>query len=220
MVRVAREAQGEADIILHIFDAARGWVAGDAEIADQLAKSGVPVVLVANKVDKADDVDAELAKAKAGRAYAAIVAISAQEGQNVDQLVNEIFARLPEGPQYYPDDIVSDQPDRFAVSEIIREKVLELTREEIPHSVAIDVERMAEDEDTGLIRIDASIYVERDSQKGIVIGQGGRMLKEIGTAARMDIETYFGGKTHLALWVKVREHWRAKDRSLREFGYE
>lgn len=222
MVRVAREAQGEADLVLHVFDVARGWTTGDAEIARELCKGKVPVVLVGNKVDRieASELDDRLAEARAGRAYAAVAAVSAQDKRNIDTLVQEIFARLPEGPQYYPDDIVSDQPDRFAVSELIREKVLELTRDEIPHSVAVDVDRMAEDEETELIRIDATIYVERDSQKGIVIGQGGRMLKEIGTAARLDIEGYFGGKVHLALWVKVREKWRAQDRSLREFGYE
>lgn len=220
MVKAAKETIQDADLVLQVFDAARGWTEADGEIAAEVARQGVQAVLVGNKVDVAPDIASTLEEARAAHGFAAAVAVSAKSGENLDRLVETVFSLLPEGPQFYPPDVVSDQPDRFAVAEMIREKVLDFTRDEIPHSVAIDVERMAEDEDSGLIRINATIFIERDSQKGIVIGQGGRMLKAIGTAAREDIEAYFGTKVHLALWVKVREHWRQLDRALRDFGYE
>ena len=151
--------------------------------------------------------------------FAEIIPISALEGQNVDRVVELIKDYMPEGPQYYPPDQVTDHPERFIVSELIREKALHLTREEVPHSIAVVVDKMEPMEHKDIIHIMATIIVERDSQKGIVIGKKGRMLKEIGKRARADIENLLGSKVFLELWVKVQKDWRNKISQLRDFGF-
>ncbi len=150
--------------------------------------------------------------------FAEVVPISATEGNNVDRLMNVLVDQMPEGPQYFPDDQVTDHPEYFIVSELVREKVLLLTRDEIPHSVAVVVDSMKRDENDK-IRIQATIIVERDSQKGIIIGKGGKMLKQIGTKARQDIEHLLDDKVYLELWVKVQKDWRDKKVHLQDFGY-
>ena len=150
--------------------------------------------------------------------FAQVVPISATEGNNVDRLMEVLIAEMPEGPQYFPDDQVTDHPEYFIVSELIREKVLFLTRDEVPHSVAVVVDSMKRNENDK-IQIQATIIVERDSQKGIIIGKGGKMLKEIGTKARKDIENLLGDKVFLELWVKVQKDWRDKRVYLQDFGY-
>ena len=142
------------------------------------------------------------------------------EGTNVAELVQLIVEQLDEGPQYYPEDWLSDQPERFIVAEFIREELFLRTEEEIPHSLAVDVDEIKEDAEKNLMRIRATIYVERESQKGIVIGRGGRMLKEVGTSARRQMERLLGTRVHLDLWVKVKKDWRNKPGALKEFGYE
>lgn len=151
--------------------------------------------------------------------FAEIIPISALEGNNVERLLETIENYLPEGPQYYPSDQVTDHPERFIISELIREKVLHLTREEIPHSVAVVIDKIRRDEkNENLIHVNATIMVERDSQKGIIIGKG-VLLKEVGTQARKDIEMLLGSKVYLELWVKVQKDWRNKITYLRDFGY-
>lgn len=150
--------------------------------------------------------------------FTEIVPISALEGLNVEHFINVIKSYLPEGPKYYPDDQISDHPEQFVVSELIREKILHLTNEEIPHAIGVNVDRMIK-EDEDRVRIEATIFVERDSQKGIVIGKGGKKLKEVGKRARQDIEGLLGSKVYLELWVKVQKDWRNKVNFIRQMGY-
>jgi len=147
-----------------------------------------------------------------------VIPVSAVANKNIDPLLDLIVAQMEEGPQYYPEDMVTDQPEKFIISEFVREKILQLTREEIPHSVAVEIEQM-ERRDTGTVYVGAAIYVERDSQKGIIIGKRGAMLREIGARARQDIEEMLGSKIYLELFVKVREDWRNKESMLRSLGY-
>ena len=144
--------------------------------------------------------------------------ISAKEETNLDSLLTEVKKYLPEGPQYYPDDMITDQPERLIVAELIREKALHLTRDEIPHAIAVDVDEMTTRPNDD-VYIRATIYVERDSQKGIIIGAKGAMLREIGALARTDIQNLLGSKVFLDLWVKVRKDWRDRDGILRNFGF-
>jgi GTP-binding protein Era len=145
--------------------------------------------------------------------------ISALQDKDFDPLVQEILQHLPEGPEYFPEDMITDQPERVIVSELIREKILKLTRDEVPHSIAVEIEEMkTRDNDNLYIR--ATIFVERESQKGIVIGAKGALLKLIGQQARKDIEVLLGNKTYLELWVKVKADWRNRDQLLRQFGYD
>ena len=151
--------------------------------------------------------------------FAEIVPISAINGNNVERLLETLKKYLPEGPKYYPDDQVTDHPERFIISELIREKVLHLTREEIPHSIAVVIEKIEREEKREMVNVMATIVVDRDSQKGIVIGKKGALLKEIGTKARHDIEMLLGSKVFLELWVKVQKDWRNKPGQLKEFGF-
>ena len=151
--------------------------------------------------------------------FAEIIPISALEGQNTERLLEQIKEYLPEGPQYYPADQITDHPERFIVSELIREKVLHLTREEVPHSIAVIIEKMQKKPESETIHVMAAIIVERSSQKGIIIGKQGSMLKEVGKRARIDIENLLGSKVYLELWVKVQKDWRNKITQLRDFGF-
>lgn len=150
--------------------------------------------------------------------FTEIVPISALDGLNVDHFIDVLKTYLPEGPKYYPDDQISDHPEQFVVGEIIREKILHLTSEEIPHAIGVNVDRMVK-ESEDRVHIEATIYVERDSQKGIVIGKGGKKLKEVGKRARRDIEMLLGSKVYLELWVKVQRDWRNKVNFIRQIGY-
>ena len=151
--------------------------------------------------------------------FAEIIPISALEGNNIERLLEVDRKYLPEGPQYYPADQVTDHPERFIITELIREKALHLTREEVPHSLAVVIEKMEKDPNKDMIHVMATIIVERDSQKGIVIGKQGKMLKEIGKRARVDIENLLGSKVFLELWVKVQKDWRNKASQLRDYGF-
>ena len=196
---------------------------GDEFIIDMLEKNETPVFLVINKIDQVhpDDLIAIIESYKDKYDFAEIVPISALQGNNVERLLETIQKYLPEGPQYYPADQVTDHPERFIISELIREKVLHLTREEIPHSIAVVIDKIKKEEDTekDMIRVMATIIVERDSHKGIVIGKRGALLKEVGTRARHDIEMLLGTKVFLELWVKVQKDWRNKSTHLRDYGF-
>lgn len=237
MNKVAIGTIPEVDVVLFVVDGSeRKPGDGDKYVAEVVAQAGRPTVLVVNKMDKLKReewypvLDAYKALANPeGRSnsprqgaptieWLDVIPVSAVANKNIDQLLDLVVRQMDEGPQYYPDDMVTDQPERFIIAEFIREKILQLTREEIPHSVAIEVEQM-ERRESGAVYVAAAIYVERDSQKGIIIGKKGAMLREIGARARQDIEEMLGSKIFLELFVKVREDWRNKDSVLRNLGY-
>lgn len=222
MIEVAKRALEEVDLILFIVDSTVPLGRGDRFIAGYFATQKTPVFLVLNKTDLLSPADIARAQAEYSdlHSFAEIIPVSAVTGDNLALLEDRIICYLPEGPQYYPDNMVTDQPERFIVAELIREKVLQLTRDEVPHSIAVEVQEMKEREEKNLILVRANIYVERDSQKGIIIGRGGRMLKEIGLKARVDIEHLLGCQVFLELWVKVRKDWRDSVEALRNFGYD
>ena len=221
MVHAAENTLKEVDAVFFVVDATEKMGPGERYILKQLASVRVPVLLAVNKVDCIPRAESLPVIANYAKAYefAGIVPISAREGENLDGLLAEIKKYLPEGPQYYPEDMVTDQPERLIIAELVREKVLELTRDEIPHAVAVDIEEMTTRE-KGDVYIRAVIYVERESQKGIVIGAKGALLRTIGERARADAETLLGAKVYLDLWVKTRRDWRNRANALREFGFE
>lgn len=221
MMKVALNALREVDLILFMINAEEGFGRGDAFIIEQLKAVNTPVFLVINKIDKVhpDDLLPLIDQYKDLYPFAEIIPISALQGNNIETLVEQIKKYLPEGPQYYPPDQITDHPERFIIAELIREKVLHLTREEVPHSIAVVVETIERREDSDTVYVGAVIIVERDSQKGIIIGKQGRMLKEIGQRARMDIEALLGSKVFLELWVKVQKDWRNRLAQLRDFGF-
>ncbi|VTX51171.1 GTPase Era [Enterococcus hirae] len=220
MVESAYSALREVDAVLFMISADQKRGRGDDFIIERLKNVQSPVYLIINKIDKVhpDELLGIIEDYSAQMPFAQVVPISATEGNNVDRLMEVLIAEMPEGPQYFPDDQVTDHPEYFIVSELIREKVLVLTRDEVPHSVAVVVDSMKRNENDK-IQIQATIIVERDSQKGIIIGKGGKMLKEIGTKARKDIENLLGDKVFLELWVKVQKDWRDKRVYLQDFGY-
>lgn len=208
------------DAIIYLIDATTKIGSGDEFIIETLKKVKIPVFLVANKVDLIKDSNEVITNVDSYREkfpFKGGITISAANNFNVDKLINMIIDVLQKGPMYYPEDQLLDQPERFVVSEIIREKVLLNTEEEVPHSVAITIERFKEAK--AIIEIFATIIVERTSQKKIIIGKNGAMIKKIGTAARLDINRLLGCKVHLDLFVKVEENWRNKKFHLKEFGY-
>lgn len=220
MVRAAIEALEEVDVILFLTDVSEELGGGDRFIIERLKPVNTPVILVLNKIDKVHP-EALLPVIDAWRRlydFAEIVPISALYGNNVNTLIEVIGRYLPEGPMYYPADQITDHPEQFVCAELIREKILHLTREEVPHSIAVAVEDMRA-EDSGTVYLSAVVYVERESQKGIIIGKQGAMLKEIGRRAREDIEHLLGSKIFLELWVKVKKDWRNREAMLRELGY-
>lgn len=221
MMKVALNALREVDLILFMINAEEGFGRGDAFIIEQLKAVNTPVFLVINKIDKVhpNDLLPLIDQYKDLYPFAEIIPISALQGNNIETLVEQIKKYLPEGPQYYPPDQITDHPERFIIAELIREKALHLTREEVPHSIAVVVETIERREDSDTVYVGAVIIVERDSQKGIIIGKQGRMLKEIGQRARMDIEALLGSKVFLELWVKVQKDWRNRLAQLRDFGF-
>ncbi|MBD0379115.1 GTPase Era [Paenibacillus sedimenti] len=220
MSKVAHSTLGEVDAILFLVDVAEGLGGGDRYIIEQLKHVETPVILVLNKIDRVhpEELLPIIVSYKDLYNFAEIVPISALKGNNVTTLLEQIIRYLPEGPQYYPADQITDHPEQFVCAELVREKILHLTREEIPHSIAVQIEDMRVEEN-GLVRISAVIFVERDSQKGIIIGKQGSLLKEIGKQARQDIEALLGSKTFLELWVKVKKDWRNQERVLRDLGF-
>lgn len=221
MMKVAQNTLKEVDIILFMINAEEGYGRGDEFIIERLEETTTPVFLIINKIDQIhpDQLLPLIDQYKELYPFKEIVPISALDGNNVDRLLNEIEKLLPEGPQYYPEDQVTDHPERFIITELIREKVLHLTREEIPHSIAVVMDTLERRENNKAIYVGATIIVERDSQKGIVIGKQGSMLKEVGKRARVDIEALLGSKVFLELWVKVQKDWRNKASQLRDYGF-
>lgn len=216
-------ATKDIDVLLYVVDCNihENEFEKEKEALKGLKKSGVPVLLAINKVDTVEKTMLLplIERLKGLYEFSAIVPVSAQKGANVDELVEEIKRLLPDGPQFFPDDTLTDQPERQIVAEFIREKTLRLLNKEIPHGIAVEIEKMKQREN-GIYDIEASIYCERKSHKGIIIGKGGEKLKDIGSRARQDIERFLGEKVYLKLWVKVNEDWRNKEGFMNMIGFE
>lgn len=221
MIKSAESALKEVEAVMFLIDASEGIGGGDRFIIEQLQKVKTPVFLIINKIDKVDPESLmnTIVRYKDLYPFAEIIPISAINGNNIETLLAQLGNYLPQGPQYYPADQVTDHPEQFVCAELIREKILHLTREEIPHSIAVQIEDMRV-QDNGVVYIGAVIFVERDSQKGIIIGKKGALLKEVGKGARTDIENLLGSKVFLELWVKVKKDWRNQDRVLNDLGFK
>lgn len=220
MVRLARATLSEVDVIMFLVDATGSPGDNDAWVARQIHASGTPAVLVVNKIDAVSDdtlIERLAAYTELGD-FAAVIPVSALTGENTERLLGWLRDRLEPGPLYYPPDQVSDQPERQLIAEIVREKILHMTRDEVPHAVAVQVEQL-EPRPHGKLYCGCTIYVERESQKGILIGKRGAMLKQVGTLARAELEPLLGQPMFLELWVKVREDWRNRPRILGGLGY-
>ncbi len=222
MVKTALDTLQEVDVVLFVADVTAKRGAGEDFILNVLREVKCPVVLVLNKIDKLEHKEQLLtviASFTKDFQFASVVPVSALQDTDFSGLTQEIEQRLPVGPDYYDEDVLTDQPERVIAAEIVREKILQLTQDEVPHSVAVEVVAFKE-RDNGTVFISGNIYVERDSQKGILIGAKGSMLKKIGELARADIEKLIGTKVFLQLWVKVRADWRNNLKTLKEFGYK
>ena len=221
MVKSATDAFKNVDLVLFVVDDSKKIGPGDRKIIEDLRGIKTPVILVLNKIDKLEESELfELMQLYSNEdLFKAIVPISAFKGRNVNELLKVIGNYLQEGPKYFPDYMITDQPERVLVSELIREKVLHYLNDEVPHGVAVEVERMKSRQDKDIVDISAVIYCERDSHKGIIIGKNGRKLKGIGKSAREDMELLLGSKINLQLWVKVKENWRNLQNYITDFGY-
>ena len=222
MVKSAETTLNEVDAVLMLIEPTDKILEADRLIIEKFAKVKSPVILVINKIDTVDRerVFKVIDEYRKLYDFAEIVPISAFEGTNTDELLSVIRKYLPEGPQYFPSDMVTDQPERQIASEIIREKALRLLEDEIPHGIAVEITEMKKRKEGNLVDVRATIFCEKDSHKGIIIGKHGDMLKKIGTKARGDIERLLGSPIYLELWVKVKKDWRDSDFLLKNFGYD
>ena len=221
MVNVAEHTLKDVDVVLWLVEPTTFIGAGERHIAEQLNKVKTPVLLIINQIDtvKKEEVLPFIAAYKDICPFAEIIPVSALKGIATDTVLDMIFKYLPYGPQFYDEDTVTDQPMRQIAAELIREKALRLLDEEIPHGIAVTIEKMTERRN-GLFDIEATIVCERESHKGIIIGKGGAMLKKIGTAARVEIENMLEARVNLRLWVKVRKEWRDSDLYMKNYGYD
>ena len=221
MVKSATDAFKNVDVVLYVVDESKKIGPGDRMIIESLRGIKTPKILVLNKIDMLSEEELfDLIKMyDAENMFDDIVPISALKGKNTDRLLKVIEGYLEEGPQYFPEYMITDQPERVLISELIREKVLHYVHDEIPHGVAVEIERMKKRPDKDIIDISAVIYCERDSHKGIIIGKNGRKLKGIGKSAREEIELLLGSQINLQIWVKVKENWRNLQSFINNFGY-
>lgn len=212
----------DMDVLVWIVDDSMEIGPGDSRILKSLEDIHMPKILVINKIDKLsnEQVDKLIEKYKSKHDFKYIIPISAKQGKNVDTLIKNIEKLLPEGPKYYPEDMITDQQERIIISEIVREKTLRYLNEEVPHGIAVETTMMKERKDKNIIDIHSTIYCEKDSHKGIIIGKGGRKLKGIGKSAREDIEKFLNIKVNLQLWVKVNKNWREKENLVKRMGYK
>ena len=220
MVKTSMRTYGDVDLILFMIDARAGFIDDDKYVLDSMQKVTVPIILVINKVDLTakNDILGLISEMSQSGTFAEIIPISALQNDGLDLLKNITLERLPEGPEYFPRDMITDCPEEFLTSEIIREKIIILTHLEVPYSVAVMVESMHVSEN-GTVMIDAAIFTEKISQKKIIIGEKGSLLKKVGTQARQEIEKRLGSKVYLTLFVKVKPNWRGDETKLKEFGY-
>lgn len=222
MVNVAERTLQEVDVVLWLVEPSDFIGKGEQHIAGQLRKANVPVILIMNKIDtvEKDKIAGFLEGYRELLDFADMIPVSALRGQNLDKVLRAIFKYLPYGPKYYDDDTVTDQPQRQIAAELIREKALRCLEEEIPHGIAVSIERMKERDDGMIMDIEATIICERESHKGIIIGKGGAMLRRIGSQARREIEKMLEMQVNLQLWVKVKKDWRDSDFMIKNFGYD
>lgn len=220
MQKTAEDATKDTEAILFVVDALQGVRERDAEVMRIVKSQRAPVIVLINKCDAASAIQMQQAReAIAEAGFDTVLAISAKSGENIDALEKLLCGYLTEGPQYYPEDMVTDQPERVICAEMIREKTLELLREEIPHGIGVGIDKMQMRPDGKLMDVWATIYCERESHKGIIIGRGGKMLKRIGSEARKEIEWLLDVQVNLQLWIKVKEDWRNRQQMLNELGY-
>jgi GTP-binding protein Era len=222
MLKVSKSTLEEVDIVTFMVDESMKTGKLDSYIIEQLKGIETPIILLINKIDKLnkDEINQLILKYKNMGMFYSIIPISAINDTNVDSYIALLKDILPEGPQYFPNDMITDQPERLIIAETIREKALENLQEEVPHGIYVDIDKISEREDKNLIDVHATIYCEKESHKGIVIGKGGQMLKTIGKNARIDIEKLLGSQVNLQLWVKVEKNWREKEGKVRYFGYK
>ena len=222
MINVAERTLQEVDVVLWLVEPTTFIGAGERHIAEQLQKVKTPVILIINKVDtvKKEEILTAIDTYRKIYDFAEIIPVSALKGDNTQTILDMIFKYLPYGPQFYDEDTVTDQPQRQIVAELIREKALRSLDEEIPHGIAVSIEKMRERKGQKIIDIEATIICERDSHKGIIIGKQGAMLRKIGSAARREIENMKEEKVNLQLWVKVKKDWRDSDFMIKNFGYD
>ncbi|PKM52376.1 MAG: GTPase Era [Firmicutes bacterium HGW-Firmicutes-7] len=221
MNETAVSTLNEVDIVLWLVEPDKKIGKGDSYIIERLKNVSTRVILVINKIDTIEKPEIlEVMNAyKDKYDFAEIIPVSALKIENVDAITNAIFKYLEEGPQFFPEDMITDQPERQLVAELIREKALKLLQQEIPHGIAVVIDQMKDREGQNIIDIDATIVCEKDSHKGMIIGKHGEMLKKIGSMARRDMESLLGTKVNLKIWVKIKKDWRDSDFLLRNFGY-
>ncbi len=221
MVKVVRESVTDVEATLLLVPPIATIGKPEEELISQISASGIPAILIINKIDTVQH--SEIFKVidayQKRYDFAAVIPVSAKEGDGVELVLDEVEKYIPEGPQLFPEDMISDQPEKQMIAEIIREKMLELLDREVPHGTAVEIEKFSE-RDNGIIDVGAVIYCEKESHKGIIIGKRGAMLKKIGERARSDIEEFMGTKVYLETWVKVKENWRDNNALIRNFGYE
>ncbi|MEA5083983.1 MAG: GTPase Era [Lachnospiraceae bacterium] len=222
MVKAAETTLNEVDAVFMLVEPTERVLELDRYVIERLEGIKTPVILVINKIDTIEKskILTVIDMFKSLYNFAEIIPISAKMGENTDQLMEVIKKYLPEGPQYFPEDMVTDQPERQIAAEIIREKALQLLQEEIPHGIAVEISAMKKRSDKDMVDVEATIYCEKDSHKGIIIGKQGAMLKKIGTRARVDISALLGSPINLQIWIKVKKDWRDSDFLLKNFGYD
>jgi len=222
MLKISESTLEEVDVITFMVDESIETGKLDKYILEELESISTPIVLLINKIDKLsnEEVLKLIDKYNSMGLFKEIIPISAKNNDNIDMYINTLRTMLPEGPQYFPEDMITDQPEKFIIAELIREKALLNLDEEVPHGIAVGIERIKQREDKEIVDVFATIYCEKDSHKGIVIGKSGKKLKEIGKSAREDIEKLLGSKINLQLWVKVEKNWREKENKVRYFGYK
>ena len=222
MVNVAEQTLKEVDVVLWLVEPTSFIGKGELHIAEQLKKANVQVILIMNKIDMVakEKLPEYMENYRKIYDFEEIIPVCALRGVNMEKVISAIFRFLPYGPKFYDDETITDQPQRQIVAEMIREKALRCLDEEIPHGIAVAIDRMKERSDGKMIDIDATIICEKDSHKGIIIGKGGAMLRRIGSQARMEIEKMMEMKVNLQLWVKVKKDWRDSDFMIKNFGYD
>ncbi len=222
MLKLSKSSLEEVDIITFMVDDSMKTGKLDNYILEQLADLSTPIILLINKSDRLDDQAIELLidKYEAMDRFEKIIPISALNNSNIDEYIKTLRDMLPQGPQYFPEDMITDQPERFIIAELIREKALQNLEDEVPHGIYVAVDEVKTRQDRDLIDVYANIYCEKESHKGIIIGKKGTMLRAIGESARQDIEKLMGSKINLQLWVKVEKNWRDKDNKVKYFGYK
>lgn len=221
MVRTAEQSMRDVDLILWLVEPSTFIGAGERHIIDELTQANIPVILIINKIDtvKPAEILTFIDTYRQAYEFDEIIPVSAKKGTNVEDVVDTIYQYLPFGPMYYDPDAVTDQPERQIVAELIREKALRALKDEVPHGIAVAIEKMKTRKDKEIVDIEATIVCERDSYKGIIIGKQGSMLKRIGSLARPEIEEMLEKKVNLKIWVKVRKDWRDSDIQMKNFGY-